>query len=93
MYATIHEKYADISKKTRLMRGLSWYENPSMTADLPEGNFVLIQIPDDQYNRENGAWKEQGYIKYVPQVATTAPIEAKRVKRERPEQEEVNAEN
>ena len=91
MYATIHEKYAEVTKKTRLQRGLSWYENPSMTADMPDGNFVLIQIPDDQYNRENSAWKDQGYIKYVPQIATPLPVEARRVLDEKPERDEPKA--
>ena len=79
-FKTIHEKYKALSENTRVQRGVSWYGNHAMDENLPEGNFTLVQIADDQYNREGSPFKEQGYIKYVPQVETKAPVEAKKVK-------------
>jgi hypothetical protein len=87
-FQTVHEKFEAISKGVRVQRGVSWYCNPTMDESLPEGNFVLIQIPDDQYNKKSSdggpsPFELQGYIKYVPQAKVEAPVEAKRV--EKPE--------
>ena len=88
-YKTIHEKYEAVSKTARPQRGVSWYMNPSMDASLPEGNFTLVQIPDDQYKRkeslEDGSgqspWQLQGYVKYTPQAKVEPPVEARRAGR------------
>lgn len=79
-FKTIHEKYRFLSENTRPQRGVSFYMNPAMDESLPDGNFTLVQIPDEQYNRANSPFKEQGYMKYIPQAETKAPVEAKKVK-------------
>lgn len=85
-FKTVHEKFEAISKGVRVQRGVSWYCNPTMDESLPDGNFVLIQIPDDQYNKKSSdggpsPYELQGYVKYVPVAQAAAPVEAKRVGR------------
>lgn len=79
-FKTIHEKYKFLSENTRQQRGVSWYKNPDMDENLPDGNFTLVQILDEQYNRENSPFKEQGYVKYIPQAEIKPPVEARKVR-------------
>ena len=85
-YKSIHEKFEAVSKTARTQRGVSWYANPTMDKHLQDGNFVLVQIPDAQFNRRESddvpsAWESQGYVKYVPQAKVDPPVEAKKVGR------------
>lgn len=84
LYKSIHDKFGAISKSARPQRGVSWYCNPTMDESLPEGNFVLIQIPDEQFNKKAsdgtpGPYELQGYVRYIPQAHVEPPVEAKKV--------------
>jgi len=77
-YATIGEKFEDITKNKRQNNTMVWLTNPAMNA-LPahNGNPVLIEISAKQYAHPKSPYMKQGYVKYVHAKPAPAPVEAK----------------
>lgn len=79
-YATIAEKFEAITKGKRPLPGMVWLTNEAMNANM-DGNFVLIEVPARQFDKENNEFKAQGYTKYVHAKPVPEPTEAKQVKK------------
>ena len=77
---TIEEKFASLTKGKRQNLNMVWLTNPRMNANDPE-NPTLVEAPLAQFNKENSAWKKQGYIKFVPAAPAPEPVEAKPTKK------------
>lgn len=79
-YASIAEKFEDITKGKRQNTTMVWVTNPAMNA-LPRnhGNPVLIEISAKQFARPNNPYLKQGYTKYIHEKPAPAPVEAKPV--------------
>ena len=78
IYASIAEKFEDITKGKRPNNTMVWVTNHAMNA-LPrnQGNPVLIEVQAKQFARPNNPYLKQGYTRYIHEKPAPAPVEAK----------------